>query len=60
TNVGYPGYATAAVDDVYSTWVLNTMFAKAATSTLTPEAAVKEAEDSCKRIWEKWTERKLI
>jgi multiple sugar transport system substrate-binding protein len=60
TNVGYPGYATAAVDDVYSTWVLNTMFAKAATGTLTPEEAVKEAEDSCKRIWEKWTERKLI
>jgi hypothetical protein len=60
TNVGYPGYATAAIDDVYSTWVLNTMFAQAATGTLTPEAAVKEAEEKCKKIWEKWQERKLI
>ena len=60
TNVGYPGYATAAIDDAYSTWVLNTMFASAATGAQTPEAAVKEAEEKCKKIWEKWKERKLI
>jgi len=60
TNVGYPGYATAAIDDAYSTWVLNTMFASAATGSQTPEAAVKEAEEKCKKIWEKWKERKLI
>jgi len=60
TNVGYPGYATAAVDDAYSTWVLNTMFAQAATGTLTPEAAVKEAEEKCKKIWQKWADQKLI
>ncbi len=28
TNVGYPGYANAAVDEIFNTWVLNTMFAK--------------------------------
>ena len=60
TNVGYPGYATAAIDDAYSTWVLNTMFASAATGAQSPEAAVKEAEEKCKKIWEKWKERKLI
>jgi multiple sugar transport system substrate-binding protein len=60
TNVGYPGYSSAAIDDGYSTWVLNTMFAQAATGALTPEAAVKEAEDKYKKIWEKWAERKLI
>jgi multiple sugar transport system substrate-binding protein len=60
TNVGFPGYATAAIDDVYSTWVLNTMFASAATGAATPEAAVKEAEEKCKKVWEKWKERKLI
>jgi len=60
TNVGYPGYASAAVDDAFYTWVLNTMFAQAATGALSPEAAVKEAEDKYKKIWEKWTERKLI
>jgi multiple sugar transport system substrate-binding protein len=59
TNVGFPGHSTAAVDDVYSTWVLNTMFAQAATGTLSPEEAVKDAEAKCRRIWEKWQERKL-
>jgi multiple sugar transport system substrate-binding protein len=60
TNVGYPGYATAAIDETFSTWVLNTMFAKAATGALTPEAAISEATAGCKQIWQKWTERGMI
>jgi multiple sugar transport system substrate-binding protein len=36
------------------------MFAQAATGQLSPEDAVKEAEDKCKRIFEKWRERKLL
>src|SRR5215475_4744532 len=28
TNVGYPGYANAGIDNAFSTWVLPTMFAK--------------------------------
>jgi len=60
TNVGFPGYATAAIDDGYSTWVLNTMFAKAATGALSPEEALKDAEAQYKKIWEKWADRKLI
>ena len=60
TNVGYPGYANAAIDEAYQKWVLNVMFAKAAQGVLTPEEAVKEAEFECRRIWEKWRERKLM
>ena len=60
TNVGYPGYANAAIDEIYSTWVLNTMFAKAATGAASPEDAVKEADAKCKAIWQKWKERKLL
>ena len=60
TNVGFPGYASAAIDDGYSTWVLNTMVAQAATDALSPEAAVKEAEAKYKKAREKWAERKLI
>ncbi|HEU5361235.1 MAG TPA: extracellular solute-binding protein [Candidatus Deferrimicrobiaceae bacterium] len=60
TNVGYPGYATAAIDEVFSTWVLNTMFAKAAVGAETPEVALAQAEAACKRIWDKWRERKMI
>jgi len=32
TNVGYPGHANAAIDEIFSTWLLNLMFAKAARS----------------------------
>jgi multiple sugar transport system substrate-binding protein len=60
TNVGYPGYATAAIDEVFSTWVINTMFAQASTGSQTPENAIKEAEAKCKRIWAKWEEKRLI
>jgi len=60
TNVGYPGYATAAIDETFSTWVLNTMFAKAATGAETPEDALKAAEAQCQRIWAKWKEKGFI
>src|SRR5437016_6405506 len=60
TNIGYPGYANAAIDETYQKWIINVMFAKAAQGVLSPEDAVKEAEAECKRIWEKWRERKLI
>jgi multiple sugar transport system substrate-binding protein len=60
TNVGYPGYSNAAVDEAYSTWVLNTMFARAATGALSPEDAVQEAAKKYQAIWAKWKERRLI
>jgi multiple sugar transport system substrate-binding protein len=60
TNVGYPGYANAAIDDGYSTYILNTMFAQASTGTLSPEDAVREAEKKYQAVWAKWKERKLI
>jgi multiple sugar transport system substrate-binding protein len=60
TNVGYPGYANAAEDEIFNTWVLNTMFAKAATDTESPENAIKTAEEQCKRIFAKWREKGLV
>lgn len=60
TNVGYPGYANAAIDEIFNTWVLNTMFAKAATGDETPENAIRAAEATCKRIFAKWREKGLI
>src|SRR5438477_5872654 len=44
TNVGYPGYSNAAIDETFNTWVLNTMFARAATGVETPEVALQQAE----------------
>jgi multiple sugar transport system substrate-binding protein len=60
TNVGYPGYANAAIDEVFSTWLLNAMFAKAATGTESPENALKAAHAECERIWAKWREKGRI
>jgi multiple sugar transport system substrate-binding protein len=60
TNVGYPGYANAAIDDIYSNWIVNNMFAKAAQGVMSPEDAVKEAEAKAKDIFAKWKERKLL
>jgi multiple sugar transport system substrate-binding protein len=60
TNVGYPGYANAAIDDIYSNWIVNNMFAKAAQGSMSPEDAVKEAEAKCRDIFAKWKERKLL
>jgi multiple sugar transport system substrate-binding protein len=54
TNVGYPGYATAAIDETFNTFVLPTMFAKAARDEMTPEAAVKAADTELRRIFAKW------
>ncbi len=54
TNVGYPGYATAAIDEVFNTFVLPTMFAKAAQDVLSPEDSVRAAEKEIRRIFDKW------
>jgi multiple sugar transport system substrate-binding protein len=60
TNVGYPGYSNAAIDEVFGNWTLNTMFAKVATGYDTPEDALTTAENAMKAVWAKWQERGMI
>jgi len=60
TNVGYPGYANAAIDEIFSTWVLNVMFAKAASGAMSPEEALREADAASRRIFAKWKEKGLV
>nr|WP_318035501.1 extracellular solute-binding protein [Cupriavidus laharis] len=60
TNVGYPGHANAAIDEIFNTWVLNTMFARAATGDAKPEDAIRDAEAACKRIFAKWRAKGLV
>lgn len=60
TNVGYPGYANAATDEIFNTWVLNTMFAKAAAGNASPEDALSEANATCTRIFDKWRSKGMI
>ncbi len=60
TNVGYPGYANAAIDEIFSTWVVSTMFARAATGALTPEEALGQADKAVQGIFKKWQERGVV
>ena len=60
TNVGYPGYANAAIDEIFNAWVIPTMFAQAATGKLSPEDALNQADAQVQRIFQKWRERGKI
>ncbi len=59
TNVGYPGYATAAIDEVFNTFQLPTMFAKVARDEMSPEDGARAAEREIKRIFAKWNQLSL-
>jgi len=54
TNVGYPGFASAAIDEEFTTWVIPTMFAKVARGQETAENAAQAAQQECRRVFERW------
>jgi multiple sugar transport system substrate-binding protein len=54
TNVGYPGYATAGIDETFRLFILPTFFAKVARGDETPENAAKGLESEYKRIFARW------
>jgi ABC-type glycerol-3-phosphate transport system substrate-binding protein len=60
TNIGHPGPANAAEGEVFNTFVLPQMMAKAARGQLSPRDAVIEAEGRVKAIFQQWRERKLV
>ncbi|MDR7520500.1 MAG: hypothetical protein QN123_13150 [Armatimonadota bacterium] len=60
TNVGYPGTANPAEGEIFDTYVLTDMFAKAATGQLTPKQAVEEAHRRSREIFEKWRRAGLV
>lgn len=54
TNVGFPGYATNAINEVVSTFILNTMFARVARDEMNAEDAARAAEKEIQRIFDRW------
>ena len=60
TNVGHPGPANPAIGEIFDTFVIPDMFAKAATGQLTPKQALEEAHRRCKEIFEKWRRLGLV
>jgi multiple sugar transport system substrate-binding protein len=59
-NVGYPGYANAAIDEIWKTWLIPKMFADAASGRLTPEAALDTYAAQIDSIYRKWRELKKV
>jgi multiple sugar transport system substrate-binding protein len=54
TNIGFPGYATAPIDEVFNTFVVPTMFARVARGEIEPAAAAAAAQKDVERIFKKW------
>ncbi len=60
TNLGYPGFANPAEGEIFDTYVITDMFAKAATGAMSPKDAMAEASTRCKQIFEKWRGKKMV
>jgi ABC-type glycerol-3-phosphate transport system substrate-binding protein len=60
TNIGYPGPSNTAIGEVFGTFVIPTMFARAARGELSPKQAVAQADAQIKPIFEKWRARGLV
>ena len=54
SNIGFPGYATPAINETVSTFVLNTMFAKVIRDQMSAEDGARAAEVEIKRIFDRW------
>jgi spermidine/putrescine-binding protein len=59
-NVGHPGYANAAIGEVFGTFLLPNMLARAARGKQSPQEAVATTESQMKPIFEKWRKKGLI
>jgi multiple sugar transport system substrate-binding protein len=53
-NVGFPGYANAASDEIFSTWLIPKMFADVASGKLAPDAALDQYSGQVAAIYDKW------
>ncbi|MDP8929001.1 MAG: ABC transporter substrate-binding protein [Actinomycetota bacterium] len=60
TNVGHRGPANTAVGEVFATFIIPNMMAKAARGELSAKDAVTQAEAQIKPIFDKWRARGLI
>ncbi len=60
TNLGHPGPANAIMGEVFGTFVLPNMFARAARKEMKPAEAVAWAESQIKPIADKWRKAGLV
>lgn len=60
TNVGHPGYANAAMDEVFNKFLIPQMFAQVAQDRMSPDEAARAAQQEIGRIYAKWRNLKKI
>ena len=54
TNVGYPGFANAAVGDIFNQFLIPQMFAQVAQGKMTPADAARSMQGQFRTIYGKW------
>ncbi len=59
-NVGYPGYANPAIDEIFGKWTLPRMFAQAASGKVTPGDALDQAYKEVQLIYQTWSSKGKI
>jgi multiple sugar transport system substrate-binding protein len=60
TNVGYPGFSNAAVNEIFEKFLIPQMFAEVAQGKMTPSEAARAANHDFKKIFDKWRSRGKI
>ncbi|MGH4018704.1 MAG: ABC transporter substrate-binding protein [Pseudonocardiaceae bacterium] len=60
TNIGHPGPASPAIGEVFGTFVIPNMYARAARGEQSPQETVRRAEQEIRPIFDKWRSRGLI
>ncbi len=56
TNVGYPGYANAAIDELFSNSTVTKMFAESARGKMSPSDAMNAADAEVRATFARWRE----
>jgi multiple sugar transport system substrate-binding protein len=59
-NIGYPGTTNAAVDEIFSTFLIPTMFAQVSQGKLSAEDSVRQTKAQITKIYAKWKARGKI
>ena len=60
TNVGYPGFANAAVGDIFNQALVPQMFAQVAQGKMKPEDAARSMQGQFRTIFAKWKAQGLV
>lgn len=60
TNLGFPGYANAAEDELFGTWAISNLFAEVARGRATPEEALDRTDLQVRAVFDKWREKGIV